>query len=604
MKQTDVALMRKFFLDHFRRVIVLSLIPLAVLGSLVIFISDRYIRDYVEQSNESELAQMNQLAQMISAELDSLSMSFDKDAKIKLRLQTILNSPSFSHEELEAFFYLRNVIDVPANSKPYIHSIYIYYDNPYGRFLNTRNGLDMLGTTLDSAWYDFYRNHRFDEHEFATELRNLKMISGPDHSANVITVYKPFASGPNGTYAGLIVMNVRPAYFAEALSQWSKWENSAYYLTDHEGRTLVSAGQAGLDRLPAELALAGAELDSPDAIGRYPYRNALVSLKPVPRMDWLAVSVIPTDALYSLPRAIVSITIGLSFVSLLLSMLYALWFTRKNFRQIKRIVRTLDSAAGGDSAAGLRKAPVRDVYEWIVHNILDTAIEQHYLRTQLSERQAKMELLELKALQSQMNPHFMSNTLHSIYWKTFQLTRSPNDACRMIELLSDLLEYALRGTDESVLLADELANVRGYMELQRTRFGERLQVLWDVDAHTELCRVVKISLQPLVENSIHIGLETNKQLHIKIKCRRDSTMLKVTVIDDGPGMTPDRLNAVRRAMRAETSDGKHVGLLNTSKRLSLHYGQTNLLHILSKPGRGTAVTLLFPQFPGLDIETD
>lgn len=590
-------------MDNFRRVIVLSLIPLAVLGSLTIFITDRYIRYYVEQSNESELNQMNQLVQVIPAELDSLSLSFDKDAKIKIRLQAILNTESFSFEELEALFYLRNVIDVPANSKPYIHSIYIYYDNPYGRFLSTRDGLEQLDVSLDNDWFSYYRGQSFAEEEFATQLRELHTSTRKEHVTKVITVYKPFAATGSGQHRGLIVMNVLPSYFETALGQWNQWPDARYYLTDSVGTPLVRAGRGESNEgLPAAATLTlpadrASELSGGNAV-RLPHRDAWISLKQVPRLQWNTVSVIPKDALYSLPRTIVAITVVLSIISLLLSVLYALWITRKNYRQIVRIVDVLDSADGSDAPPAGTKGYVSDVYELIVNNILDTFLEQRYLRMQLSERQAKMELLELKALQSQMNPHFMSNTLHSIYWKTFQLTRAPNEASRMIEQLSDLLEYALRGSDESVKLRDELANVRGYVELQRTRFAERLQVLWDVDEEAEDCRVVKISLQPLVENSVHIGLEANKRLCVKIKCRLAPGLLKVTVIDNGPGIAPQRLEQIRGALRSETSDGKHVGLVNTSKRLSLHYGQSGLLRVLSRPGTGTAVTLTFPQPDG------
>ncbi|TNJ64999.1 hypothetical protein FE784_17545 [Paenibacillus hemerocallicola] len=598
VKQSDAALARKFFLDNFRRVIVLSLIPLAVLGSLTIFITDRYIRYSVEQNNESQLNQMNQLVQVIPAELDSLSLSFDKDPKIKIRLEAILNSESFSFEELEALFYLRNVIDVPANSKPYIHSIYIYYDNPYGRFLSTRDGLEQFAVSLDSDWFSYYRSHSFREEEFATQLRELHTSSGKEHATEVISVYKPFAASGSGQYRGLIVMNVLPSYFETALGQWNQWSDSRYYLTDRNGTPLVRSHFAGSDEpLPLNAAIDRTdELARGDVI-RIPYRDAWVSLKQVPRLEWNTVSVIPKGALYSLPRTIVYITVALSLASLLLSVLYALWITRKNYRQIFRIVDVLDSADQNDPQPlpSARAGYISDVYELIVSNILDTFLEQKYLRMQLSERQAKMELLELKALQSQMNPHFMSNTLHSIYWKTFQLTRSPNEACRMIEQLSDLLEYGLRGPDDSVKLRDELANVRGYVALQRTRFAERLQVLWDIDEETEDCGVVKISLQPLVENSIHIGLEANKTLSVKIKCRLIGNALKVTVIDNGPGMSEERLGQVRGALRSDSPDGKRVGLFNTSKRLSLHYGQGDLLRIVSKQGFGTAVTLTFPQ---------
>lgn len=601
-KQGDAALTRKFFTQNFGRVIVLSLIPLAVLGSLTIFITDLYIRDSVEQNNESRLNQMNQIVQVIPAELDSLGLSFDKDPKIKIGLQAILNAESFSFDQLEALFYLRNVIDVPANSKPYIHSIYIYYDNPYGRFLSTRDGVDLLATSLDSGWYSFYRSHSFPEEEIVTQLREFHASTSQEHVTRVITVYKPFASAGPGQSRDLIVMNVLPSYFEAALGQLNPSSGSLYYIADRNGTPLVLSDRSKAAGLMPSEAIVRSDGVAGEDMFRYSRDNAWVSVKQVPRLEWKTVSVIPTDELYSLPRMIVYLTLALSFISLLLSVLYALWITRKNYRQISAIVTVLDSADRGaqpdHAATGAGEA--RDVYELIVGNILDTFLEQKYLRVQLSERQTKMELLELKALQSQMNPHFMANTLHSIYWKTFQLTGSPNEASRMIEQLGRLLDYALRTSDESVSLRDELANVRDYVELQRLRFADRLRVLWEADEGAEACRVVKISLQPLVENSIRIGLEERERLTVKIKCRLAGDLLKVTVIDNGPGMAKERLAQIRHMLQTDRTDGHgySVGLSNTSKRLSLRFGGEGSLRILSKPRTGTAITLAFPQRAG------
>ncbi|MNI08466.1 putative sensor-like histidine kinase [compost metagenome] len=594
VKQSDAALTRKFFSDNLRRIIVLSLIPLTLLGSLSIFITDRYIRHSVEQNSESQLNQLNELTQVIPTELDSLSLSFDKDPKIKIRLQTILNTVSFSFEELEALFYLRNVIDVPANSKPYIHSIYIYYNNPYGRFLSTRDGIAQLDSSLDKSWYAYYQSRSFENEELVTQLRELKSSSHEDHATEVITVYKPFAPANSGKFHGLIVMNIVPSYFEKSFLQFNQWPGSYYYIADSTGKPLIQSNDTQVVVPIPQESESNSRLVQGGLV-RFIHDDAWVSIKQAPRLAWRAVSVIPTKALYSLPHTIVYITVALSLLSLLLSALYALWITRKNYRQISQIVNVLDAVDRIEEPTPAITGNIHDVYELIVKNILDTFLEQKYLRVQLSERQAKMELLELKALQSQMNPHFMSNTLHSIYWKAFQLTRSPNDACLMIEQLSDLLEYALQAADDYARLQDELANVRGYVELQRTRFAERLSVLWDVDEGIEACRVVKISLQPLVENSIHIGLEAQQQLTVKIKCRMLGTQLKVTVIDNGPGMSKERLAQIRHSFHSESLASKHVGLLNTSKRLSLHYASGDLLRVLSKQGLGTAVTLTFPQ---------
>ncbi|MEI7028170.1 cache domain-containing sensor histidine kinase [Paenibacillus sp. y28] len=591
VRQSDAALARKFFYDNFRRIIVLSLIPLTLLGSLSIFITERYVRQSIERNNESRLNQLKELTQLIPAELDSLSLSFDKDPKIKNRLRSILNTPSFTFEELEALFYLRNVIDVPANSKPFIDSIYIYYDNPYGRFLSTRDGIVQLDSALDTTWFSMYESGVFEEEQLVTQPRLLYTNTRKDYATPVITVYKPFAKTSPGRFHGLIIMNVLPAYFEKSFRQFNDWPGSYYYIADRSGTPLVPASSfEGAVPVPEEL-----PASSGSGLIRFPYHDAWVSMKQTPRLGWNAVSVVPTNTLFSLPRTLVYYTLSLVALSLLLSVLYALWITRKNYRQIVQIVNVLEHADDSQTSAQTVPEKIQDVYELIVKNILDTFLEQNYLRVQLSERQAKMELLELKALQSQMNPHFMSNTLHSIYWKAFQLTRSPNEACLMIEQLSDLLEYALRASEDLVTLKEELANVRGYVELQRTRFGERLHVLWDDETVPEACRVVKISLQPLVENSVHIGLEARQQLAVKIKCRLHGPDLKVTIIDNGPGMTRERLTLIRGSLHADTLPGKHVGLSNTSKRLALHYGSPGLMRVLSKEGLGTAITLTFPQ---------
>jgi len=174
-------------------------------------------------------------------------------------------------------------------------------------------------------------------------------------------------------------------------------------------------------------------------------------------------------------------------------------------------------------------------------------------------------------------------------------TRSPNDASRMIERLSDLLEYAFRAPGDTAALQDELNSLKGYVELQTARFGERLNVRWDIGAGTDDGRALRLSVQPLVENSIRFGLEARRELAIKIKTRAVGSRLKVTVIDNGPGMPKERLAAVRASFAAEQEGGRHVGLANTAKRLALRYGKPGLLRVLSRPGAGTAVTLIFPQ---------
>ncbi|OXM82961.1 sensor histidine kinase [Paenibacillus rigui] len=592
----DSRLKRKFFVSHLIRILIPCFIPLLILGTLSIFITNWYIRNNVEQSNANQLNQLNELAQVISSEVDSLSLSFDKDPKITLRLKSILSGTTLSYENLEALYYLKNVIDVPANSKPYIQSVYIYYENPEGRFLSSREGLTQISLSDDTSWFERYADLRSRKEEMITEVRQTSAYGFGNQSTRLLTIYKPFSYGYPGYNKGLIVMNVRPSYFETSFHYFDELPQRYFYIANAEGEPLVTSANAGAQvPLPAERR----QLQGEDGLVRFEHGDSLVIAKSLPRLRWDLVSVVPTNELYSLPHTLIYMTIALCLVSLLFSSVYALWTTRRNYRQIEQIVRILESAEQFNQPMPTIPSKINDLYEWIVKTILEAFLEHKYVKIQLSERKAKMELLELRALQSQMNPHFLYNTLHSIYWKSFQLTQSPNDACRMIEQLSGLMEYAVRTTDDLVPLRDEMANVRSYVHIQRTRFPDKIDVVWDSDEQLEACRVMKISLQPLIENSIRYGLEHRSDLRIRIKCRLQGPHLRVTVTDNGPGISKARLAQLRTTFRSDTFPSDHVGLYNTYKRLALQYGPGDgddpLLRIYSHEGRGTCIDLLFPQ---------
>ncbi|WP_171651878.1 sensor histidine kinase [Paenibacillus foliorum] len=590
----DSALRRKFFISHWIRIVIPCFIPLFILGTLAIVITNQYIRYNVEQSNANQLNQLNELAQVISSELDSLSLSFDKDPKITLKLKSLLSAPSFSYEDMEALFYLKNVLDVPANSKPYIHSISVYYENPYNRVLSSRDGLTLINRSDDTSWFERYNDLRSRQEEMITEVRKIDAY-GFDHQSNhLVTIYKPFSYGYPGYHKGLIIMNVLPSYFEALFDYFNELPGRYFYIADKDGEPIMkSSGFSQYIPLPSKG-------DSQDAatsasLSRFEYADNLVNVKQVPRLQWNLISVVPKDSLYSLPRTIVYMTVILSLFSLLLSSVYALWITRRNYRQIAQIAGILESADRPAQPIPDIPSKINDVYEWIIKSILETFLEHKYVKIQLSERKTKMELLELKALQSQMNPHFLYNTLHSIYWKTLQLTGSPNDACRMIEQLSDLMEYAVRSKDDLVPLSMEIAHVQSFIDIQHSRFPGRFDVQWDIQQQAEACLVIKISLQPLIENSIHYGLESRDFLNIKVKCRMKGTNLQVTILDNGTGIPKERLEQIRASFHSESMQSDHVGLSNTSKRLSLQYGPASLLRILSKPGCATGITLTFPQ---------
>lgn len=583
------SLKRKFFIRNLFGILLPCLIPLLLLGSMSIYISDRYIRLDAERKHEAMLNQYNELLQIIAAEVDSLSLSFDMEPKIATRLGSLLSTDTQSYENLEALFYLKNIIDVPAYSKPYVQSIYIYQENPRHRFLSSREGLVELASFNDKAWFDSYLKLK-DTGELTTEVREIRQFPFEKQPTRVVSLYKRLSVRGSGTGAGVIVVNMLANYFEKTYDALgaSELPNSGFLIAGADGQVILQSGAAAdealnvLRRLPASLE-------------PVPYDDGrlLVAVKEAPRLNWRLVSVVPGASLYNLTSTLIVATCSLAVACLLLCAGLALVLTRRNYRQLGNIIQILESADSTNPRDNLPRG-VRDIYEFIMMNIVETFIQQKYLQVQLSERLYKMQAYEFKALQAQINPHFLYNTLNSIYWKTFQLTKSANVGCHMIALLSDILQYALDSAVKTVKLKEEIAHIQSYVEIQQHRYKDRFAVLWDIPDNANENEVLKLSIQPFIENSIQYGMESKPFLRIKVKVRQHPDALKVTVIDDGPGIEAGRLAHIHAALHEDEELTGHVGITNTNKRLLLQYGDAGRVRILSRPGRGTAVTLTFP----------
>ncbi len=246
---------------------------------------------------------------------------------------------------------------------------------------------------------------------------------------------------------------------------------------------------------------------------------------------------------------------------------------------------------------------MRDEYGYIQQNILKTFLEQSYLKMQLSEKRYRMQSMELLALQSQINPHFLYNTLDTLNWISIRLNGHPNQISTLLESLSSILRYSLGHPNETATLAEEIANTRCYVTIQKVRYANKFDLFWEYDEDAGGLQLMKLLLQPLVENSLYHGIKVKKEGGlIKIRIHRCRDTLHIAVIDNGVGIQPERLAELRQEMSEEGEYSAKIGLCSTAKRLSLFYGGRAGLRILSRPGLGTAVKMELPLHPPQDMQ--
>jgi two-component system, LytTR family, sensor kinase len=218
---------------------------------------------------------------------------------------------------------------------------------------------------------------------------------------------------------------------------------------------------------------------------------------------------------------------------------------------------------------------------WLILFVLLT-LERHR-RSQGRELQAarlERQLAEarLQALRSQLNPHFLFNALNSVSSLVYD---DAETADIMIQKLGELLRLSLdRARGPEIRLSEELTFVQSYLDIERLRFAERLQVKVDIEAETLLALVPAFALQPLVENAVHHSIAPRRGGHVEITARREQGCLVLAVIDDGPGIAP--------------GSAERVGLANTRARLEQLYGRADALRFVALEDGRLRVEIVLP----------
>ena len=202
---------------------------------------------------------------------------------------------------------------------------------------------------------------------------------------------------------------------------------------------------------------------------------------------------------------------------------------------------------------------------------------------------------QLNILESQINPHFIYNTLESIKWLV--LSRDTEKASDMITRLAELFRRCLKKGANEIMLSEELDAVRAYIGIQLVRFEDSLSVSESIDADAGKFKIIRMCLQPLVENAITHGVEPMDGVgKINISVKKEDNNIVIKVIDNGVGMTSERLDEVRAALEKGSDEkGKTgIGMINVNRRVKLLYGEKYGLSVDSEKGKGTCITLTVP----------
>ncbi len=231
----------------------------------------------------------------------------------------------------------------------------------------------------------------------------------------------------------------------------------------------------------------------------------------------------------------------------------------------------------------------RDEIGVLIRSFKDMLAQINRLIREVYESRIAQQNLEMEALQAQINPHFLYNTMSLINWKAISV--GEEDISRVTQALSDFYRTTLSKGKKYITVAGEIKNVQSYLEIQLMMHDYDFEVEYEIDETLASYQILKLILQPMVENALEHGLDLREESgkKLRITCQQDAEDIIFTVEDNGVGMDEDTL----RSLTKREANG--YGIKNVNERLALLYGEAYALKITSRCGEGTVVKINIPK---------
>lgn len=305
-----------------------------------------------------------------------------------------------------------------------------------------------------------------------------------------------------------------------------------------------------------------------------------------------AVYVLRSDVFGSLER-LINIAV-IIFILMVLLLLYASYNATKRMisplsdlsKQMKKVQTGVFEGVEIDTVNGAVEInSLGEDFNTMVQRI-DTLIQENYLEKMLLQES------ELKLLQSQINPHFLYNTLESINWMA--KAGRTKEISVMVQALSKLFRSTVSNKETAITVKEELDLLENYITIQKIRFEDRLEYYNDVEEEFYKYMIPKFILQPLVENSIKYALERySETCVIKIYAGKTDEGMRLYIEDNGPGIDSEQLERIKNNQPVESKSG--IALKNIRRRLEIMYHTDNAMEFVSKEGEGTTIILNIPK---------
>jgi len=584
---SDRSIRTKLFLSYLALVLFFLGLFLAI-NALVV---TRESREQVRRSAEYVFAQATANLEFRTQSIRRLLQSLSTSANI----QELFERPASYYEEsigrwaidaqtLEKLIY-------PADRGPDVTSVRVYMKHGLAAIFENETIMG-FERAAEAPWYD----------RFLTADRSIFWFGGDDEPGSIdptaIHAVKSVRESQNvNAVSGLIQLDLPLRLLRATLDDSLLTERTVAFLANGAGEIVASAGRLNINSTEAfwaEASVARQSAANPEFWGtvvvdekRYQFGS-----KPVDSSDWTFVLAVPEQDVARMSARPAQLMLVVFLVMSPLPAFLAFFVSRSATRRVHTLIGTMDRVVAGDFSVKLDPGNMDELGQLTERfNYMTLEIEQ--LLDQKFALGKEVKNLELRALQAQINPHFLYNTLDLINWMAVRC--GSEDIAKVVEALSRFYRLSLSGGEDTVTLKDEFEHARTYIAIQNMRYEDRITLHEHLPQALVDQSILKLVIQPLVENSIFHGIMAtpDETGSIWIEARRDHSDIAIRVTDDGVGVDEAAIEKILVGARS-SYDHHGYGVRNIHERLQLNYGSRYGLKYRSRPGEGTTVEFRVP----------
>ncbi len=559
----------------------LMMVPLSVAGYMIYKVSDARISDgalrlvmqIVEKDSESVdevLSDMQAAAHMVT---------------VDNTIQNILHQQASDEDDLRTQ-RLSDRLKQISNMYEGLNGIYIWLDD--GTIAKSRYYSVREAPFLDGETYLSIRNHA-DSRWFASDEGSL-ITDNLNDAVLSLAVSLPLRDG--GAPCGIVIVEVKQSYLGKLMSADFGRRGTIILVDIEDGIVLqgISADEAVVQEAVAQTrqTAVGLRMETADL------KDRLLLFDRLPSTGWVMTGVVFKNELKDDSQAILLVFVTAMMVAFLLNLIISRYLANYEFKPIRRIQEYVLQVEQGNFGQPL--PPERgDEIGKLASSVQEMSEKIGHLVETLKTEQERMRTAEFKALQAQINPHFLYNSLDSINW----LARRGDvqKTTEMVTALTTFFRIGLSKGKDLITVREEVEHVRSYLVIQKIRYESQFDYSFYVDPETEQYFVPKLILQPLVENALYHGIKLcDRKCLLMIQVLARENEIEIEVLDNGAGMDEETLQSVREAME-HTGENRtnSYGVVNVNDRIRILAGPQYGLSFTSEKDVGTSAKIVLPK---------